>query len=50
MQIGHPGQSKGSNDIENFNRPAKLFIDKATNELYVADGYGNKRVIVFDVT
>jgi hypothetical protein len=48
MQIGHPGQSKGSNDIENFNRPAKLFIDRATNELYVADGYGNKRVIVFD--
>jgi len=48
MQIGHPKMSKGSNDIDNFNKPAKLFVDKATNELYVADGYGNRRVIVFD--
>ena len=48
MQIGKPKMSKGSNDVENLNRPAKLFIDKATNELYVADGYQNKRVIVFD--
>ena len=48
MQIGKPGQSKGSNDIDNFSKPAKLFVDKATNELYVADGYGNKRVAVFD--
>ena len=23
-------------------------VDPKTNELYVADGYGNKRVIVFD--
>ncbi|PWT97775.1 MAG: hypothetical protein C5B51_30735 [Terriglobia bacterium] len=48
MQIGKAGQSKGSNDTENLGRPAKMFIDKATNELYVADGYGNKRVIVYD--
>jgi DNA-binding beta-propeller fold protein YncE len=48
MQIGHPGQSKGSNDLENLKGPAKMFIDRATNELYVADGYGNHRVIVFD--
>ncbi len=26
----------------------QLFVDPKTNELYVADGYGNKRVIVFD--
>jgi DNA-binding beta-propeller fold protein YncE len=50
MQIGHPGMSKGSNDIENLTGPAKMFIDPATNEFYVADGYGNKRVIVFDAT
>jgi hypothetical protein len=48
MQIGKPGQSKGSNDIENLRRPAKTFVDKQTNELFVADGYGNHRVIVFD--
>jgi DNA-binding beta-propeller fold protein YncE len=48
MQVGHPKASKGSNDTENLNRPAKLFIDKATNEVYVADGYQNHRVIVYD--
>ena len=29
-------------------RPAEIWIDKAANEVYVADGYGNHRVIVFD--
>ena len=48
MQIGKPGKSKGSNDTENLRLPAKLFIDQQTNELFVADGYGNHRVIVFD--
>jgi DNA-binding beta-propeller fold protein YncE len=48
MQIGKPGQSKGSNDIDNLKGPAKMFVDRKTNELYVADGYGNHRVIVFD--
>jgi len=48
MQIGKPNTSKGSNDVANLRLPAKTFIDKETNELYVADGYGNHRVIVFD--
>ena len=48
MQIGKPGQSKGSNDVENLRLPAKTFIDKEANEVYVADGYGNHRVIVYD--
>src|SRR5438876_1131757 len=48
MQIGKPRSSKGSNDIANLRLPAKTFVDKETNELYVADGYGNHRVIVFD--
>jgi DNA-binding beta-propeller fold protein YncE len=48
MQIGKPSQSKGSNDLENLKGPAKMFIDPKSNELYVADGYGNHRVIVFD--
>jgi DNA-binding beta-propeller fold protein YncE len=47
-QIGKPNSSKGSNDTANLRLPAKTFIDKETNELYVADGYGNHRVIVFD--
>jgi DNA-binding beta-propeller fold protein YncE len=48
MQIGKPWQSKGSNDTSNLRLPAKTFVDRKTNELYVADGYGNHRVIVFD--
>jgi DNA-binding beta-propeller fold protein YncE len=48
MQIGKPGQSKGSNDVKNLKQPAKIFVDPKTNEVYIADGYGNHRVIVFD--
>jgi DNA-binding beta-propeller fold protein YncE len=48
MQIGKPFHSKGSNDVENLRLPAKTFVDKQENEVYVADGYGNHRVIVFD--
>jgi DNA-binding beta-propeller fold protein YncE len=48
MQIGKPNQSKGSNDPNNLRLPAKTIVDPKTNELYVADGYGNRRVIVYD--
>jgi DNA-binding beta-propeller fold protein YncE len=48
MQIGKPSQSKGSNDVENLRGPAKMWFDQAAQEIYVADGYGNRRVIVFD--
>jgi DNA-binding beta-propeller fold protein YncE len=48
LQIGHAGKNKGSNDTENLGGPAGLFVDRGTNELYVADGYFNHRVIVFD--
>ena len=48
MQIGKAGQSKGSNDVENVKGAAKMFVDAKTNELIVADGYGNKRVVIFD--
>ena len=48
MQIGHSGAAIDSNDEHNLGLPAKELVDPKTNELYVADGYGNKRVIVFD--
>ena len=47
-QIGKPGASKGSNDMSNFKQAAKTFFDKDANEVYVADGYGNRRVVVMD--
>ena len=48
MQIGRAGQSKGNADTANLNRPADTFVYAPTNELFVADGYGNRRIIVFD--
>src|SRR5712691_5062318 len=48
LQIGHQGKSQGSNDTENLRGPANIDVDPTTNEVYVADGYGNHRVIVFD--
>ena len=48
MQIGRAGQSQGNGDTQNLNRPADAFVHAPTNELFVADGYGNRRVIVFD--
>ena len=48
MQIGHKGASKGNKDTVNVNQAADTFLYAKTNELFVADGYGNRRVIVFD--
>ena len=48
LQIGRQGMNGGSNDTANLGRPAKTFVDQAANEVYIADGYLNKRVIVFD--
>jgi DNA-binding beta-propeller fold protein YncE len=48
LQIGEHGQSGGSNDTANLGRPAGLAVHAPTNEVFVADGYANRRVIVFD--
>jgi len=48
LQVGHYGKNGGSNDLENFGRAAKIWVDPKTNEAYVADGYLNKRVAVLD--
>src|SRR6266516_2457447 len=48
LQIGKRGQSRGSNDTDNLRLPAKTFVDRMANEVFVADGYGNHRVIVYD--
>lgn len=48
LQIGQAGKTGGSNDTKLLGRPADMAVDPETNEVYVADGYGNKRVIVFD--
>jgi DNA-binding beta-propeller fold protein YncE len=48
MQIGGSGQGKGNADKENVRQATDVFVDTSTKEVYVADGYGNKRVVVFD--
>jgi len=48
MQIGHAGQSAGSNDTANFARPTDIYVNQVSNEAFVSDGYVNRRVIVFD--
>jgi DNA-binding beta-propeller fold protein YncE len=48
MQIGQAGVTGGSNDTDSLGRPADMEVDPDTNEVYIADGYLNKRVIVFD--
>ncbi len=49
-QFGFPYASAGSNDMWAFNKVAKISLDEAANEAYVADGYGNHRVAVIDMT
>jgi hypothetical protein len=49
-QMGGRGTSKGDTDVANLDAAADLFVDEAAHELYIADGYGNRRIIVFDST
>ena len=48
LQIGRKGVHNGSNDTEHLWRAAKIFVEPSANEAYIADGYGNRRVVVFD--
>ncbi len=48
LQIGRRGESMGNDDTTNLRRPAESFVYEASGEVFVADGYGNRRVIVLD--
>ena len=48
MQIGRSNASRGNADTVNLHEPADAVVHPPTNELFVADGYGNHRVAVFD--
>jgi DNA-binding beta-propeller fold protein YncE len=48
LQIGKAGKTEGSDSQTGFNRPGAVAVDSAANELYVADGFGNHRIAVFD--
>jgi hypothetical protein len=48
LTIGEPGVNKGSNDPDHLGGPANFYVEPKTNELFIADGYINKRVVVYD--
>jgi DNA-binding beta-propeller fold protein YncE len=48
MTIGRFDETGGSNDTELLGNPAEIWVDPVDNEAFIADGYGNRRVIVFD--
>lgn len=48
MTIGEAGRTGGSNSRELLGGPTSMVVDPETNEIYIADGYVNRRVIVFD--
>src|SRR6478672_3032130 len=48
LQIGKGGSPVDSNAVDHLSRPAGITVYAKTNEVFVADGYGNRRVIVFD--
>jgi DNA-binding beta-propeller fold protein YncE len=48
LQIGKSGQGNDSNATERLGSPADVAIDVAAKEVFAADGYGNRRVAVFD--
>jgi len=48
LVVGRFDETGGSNDTELMGRPSEVWVDPATNEAFIADGYGNRRVVVID--
>lgn len=43
----YTGQAQNSSEVQLY-RPAGMAIDPGNGDIYVADGYGNRRIAVFD--
>jgi len=56
MRVGGPGKDgPNSNDTDSgfggtpqLYQPADMVVDPETNRLYIADGYGNRRIVIVD--
>jgi hypothetical protein len=48
LEVGVPGRGPDSLSLDSFSRIAKISFDGPANEMYFADGYGNRRVAVVD--
>jgi DNA-binding beta-propeller fold protein YncE len=47
-QFGGRDKNKGNTDTSSVNGPADIVVWQRTNEAFIADGYGNQRVLVLD--
>ena len=48
LQIGKQGTGNDSNSTERLGSPADVAVDVVGKEVFAADGYANRRVVVFD--
>jgi DNA-binding beta-propeller fold protein YncE len=48
LQIGKSGTGNDSNSTERLGSPADIAVDTVAKEVFIADGYANRRVVVFD--
>ena len=48
MTLGEYDSNGGSDDPRLLGGPAGIWVDPESNEVFIADGYRNRRVVVFD--
>jgi DNA-binding beta-propeller fold protein YncE len=48
LTLGQLGKGGDSNDTVLLGRPTDVCVDPAASEVYISDGYVNRRIIVFD--
>lgn len=49
LEIGHPSNAPTNNqDTTILGAPSEMFVDDEAHEVYIADGYKNRRVVVYD--
>ena len=49
LTIGEYEKTNGSADTHLLGGPSGIWVDPASNEVFISDGYRNRRVIVFDI-
>jgi len=48
LQIGKSGTGNDSSSTERLGSPADIAVDTVAREVFAADGYANRRIVVFD--
>ena len=49
LMIGHPSNAPTNNqDTSILGAPSEMFVDDDAHEVYIADGYQNRRIVVYD--